>query len=102
MRLATALCVGILACITAHGEEGVFMPWEAFETMYRDRITREVRGEPLVVEVIPQVYTIHEARYRIEASTESAQVQVLISGKVLSGTPAPIPLFGEDAILTQL
>ncbi|MCC6696435.1 MAG: hypothetical protein IT365_12460, partial [Candidatus Hydrogenedentes bacterium] len=42
------------------------------------------------------------ARYRIEASTESAQVQVLISGKVLSGTPAPIPLFGEDAILTQL
>ncbi|MCC6488639.1 MAG: hypothetical protein IT364_14170 [Candidatus Hydrogenedentes bacterium] len=102
MRLAIALCAGILVCTAARGEEGVFMPWEAFETMYRDRITREIRGEPLVVEVIPQVYAIHEARYRVEATTESAQVQVLISGKVLSGTPAPIPLFGEDAVLTQL
>ena len=97
----------LIALILIHGTplagETVSVPWEEFKMLYSESIERKVKEQiaqpPAPKE--PQVYTITEAQYRLDIGTGSAQGEVLLSGKILSGETEPIPLFGKELIISS-
>lgn len=100
MRLATLSLVLLVAAATpASGEESVFVPWEEIKTLYREKLEREFEDARLQE---PQVYSLDEARYRIRLLPGGAEIDVLVTGKSVSGKPAPIPLFGKGAVVTSV
>ena len=102
MRLATVLTALLIAVIPVLGEEGVFIPWNEFETLYRDYVEREIMKTAMEPRAEPQVYSIDEARYQCHVRPDGAEVDVLVSGRVISGPPEPIPLFGSDVVITSI
>jgi len=99
MALLVALVIGSPAVF---GCEDVLVPWEEFKGLYRASIEREIREEAGPQEEAPQVHSIDEARYRLTIGGEDARGEVLLSGRVISGGPEPIPLFGCEAVITEL
>jgi len=81
--------------------ERVTVSWEEFKKLYRESVTRELK-EAQPEEKEPQVYSIEEARYRLAVDGESAEGQVLLTGKVIKGDTAPIPLFGSGLVISSL
>ena len=92
------------ACVLASfaAAQNVSIPWDEFKTLYRDRIEKEVLMQTAPPAPRPQVHSIDEARYRIAVAGGEARGDVLIVGKVISGDPAPIPLFGDTLVLTEV
>lgn len=100
MRVLVVLILLMIAAVPLIAEEGVVIPWEEFKSLYRESIEREITNKLAQPVPAPQVYSIDEARYRVELDRAGARVEALISGRVLSGTPQPIPLFGKDSVVT--
>jgi hypothetical protein len=48
------------------------------------------------------VYSIDEARYSIRVIDSYARGEVLLSGRVISGKPEAIPLFGDEVVVTNI
>jgi hypothetical protein len=72
--------------------------------LYRESIEREVRAsiaKPKKRQT-SLVYSVDSARYTAAVTNQGAAIDVQLSGRVLSGTPAPIPLFGEGVIVTDI
>ena len=78
-------------------EESISVPWKESKALYRESIEREVMRTPK--EKVPLIYTLEEATYHLTIREKSAEGQVLLSGKVLSGDPEPIPLFNRDMVI---
>jgi hypothetical protein len=78
-------------------EESIPIPWTEFKALYRESIEREVMKAPR--EKVPLIYTLEEATYHLTISEKSAGGHVLLSGKILSGDPEPIPLFSKDMVI---
>jgi hypothetical protein len=93
------MAVFLILGMPVFGDGGVFVPWEEMKTLYREKLEREFEK---AFEEEPQVYSIDEARYRVRLRSEGAEIEVLVSGKSVSGKPAPIPLFGKDAVVTSV
>jgi hypothetical protein len=100
MKALTGLIVGMGAL--AGVGEGVYMPWEAFESLYRERIEREVLMQTAPRAEAPQVHSIDEARYQLSIVGGDVKGVALVSGTIVGGGPAPIALFGPEVIVTGL
>lgn len=105
MRIIVVLVVSLVASVAVFGDEGGFIPWSEFESLYRDSVEREILKqviEEAPPQKVPQIYSIDEARYKLHVDSEHAQGEVLLAGKIVSGGPEPIPLFGDQAVLTAV
>ena len=101
MRGMLCACVLVLCTARVRGRESVPVPWEEFKTLYRERIERRMR-EALEDEPAPWRYVLERAAYRVRIHARRAEGTVLISGRVLSGEPEVIPLFGADTIIASV
>jgi len=90
------VCVGALC---AYGGEGDF-PWEELKTLYRAQITQELRAGEALAEP-PAVVVIDEARYGLHLGAERVKGELELSGRLVSGTPVPVPLFGPELVLRE-
>ncbi len=96
MRSITCMlvCAGALC---AYGGESEF-PWEELKALYRAQITRELSAG----EAIPEpstVVVIDEARYSLNIAAERVEGEFEIVGRLVSGKPVPVPLFGPELVL---
>lgn len=96
MRSITCMlvCAGALC---AYGGEGDF-PWEELKTLYRAQITQELRAGEVIAESAP-VVVIDEARYGLHLGAERVEGELELSGRLVSGKPVPVPLFGPELVL---
>lgn len=99
MRLVVFVAATLLAAVPGQTQENVVVPWEELKTLYREKMEREFEES---LEKEPQVYSIDEARYLVRLLPDGAEIDVLVSGRSVSGDPAPIPLFGEGAVVTSV
>jgi len=104
MRTVVLLMASLGACLPTLGQEGGFIPWSEFKALFRDSVEREVTERALAEtqQRARQVYSIDEAQYTLRVDGESAQGEVLLSGRILSGGPEPIPLFAKEVVVTGL
>ncbi len=98
MRSITCMvvCAGALC---AYGGEGDF-PWEELKTLYREQITRELSAGEVTAESAP-VVVIDEARYGLHLGAERVEGELELSGRLVSGKPVPVPLFGPELVLKE-
>ena len=94
--------VGLALAGELRGGELVTVPWTEFKQLYGESIERRVMAqvERPAAKPAPWAYTIDEAVYRLDIGPEHAAGDVLISGRVVSGDPESIPLFGPTIVLT--
>ncbi|MBI3117052.1 MAG: hypothetical protein HYZ00_00085 [Candidatus Hydrogenedentes bacterium] len=95
--------VGLLTlAAAAMGQEGPAIPWEEFKSLYHERVERDLREALNAAAKEEQVATVSEAHYTLTLGETETRGEVLVSGEVVSGGPAPIPLFGSEFILTEV
>lgn len=99
MRLVVFVFVALLAAVPGQTQDNVLVPWEELKTLYREKMEREFEE---TLEKKPQVYSIDEGRYVVRLLPDRAEIDVLVSGRSISGDPAPIPLFGQGAVVTNV
>ncbi len=102
MKTLLSLLVVLSVSEVLVAEESVSVPWTEFKDLYRESIERHIMSKQVSPgkEPEPQVYTIKEAVYRITLDKQNGRGEVLISGRILSGKPTPIPLFGTDIVIS--
>ena len=83
-----------------HGES-VAVPWEEFKMLYKESITRQIKND-LKKEKAPMRYSIARAVYKIALDKQKTRGQVTITGRVISGDPDLIPLFGSELVIEDL
>ena len=81
--------------------ESVSVPWEEFKTLYKESITRQIQQD-LKKEKAPMRYSIASAVYKIRLDQQKARGEVIITGRVISGEPDLIPIFGSDLVIEDL
>ena len=81
----------------------ISVPWTEFKELYKQSIEREIMNRQTIPpkKKEPLVYTIEEAVYRLTLARESAEGEALVTGRIISGDPAPIPLFGRDIVIAR-
>jgi hypothetical protein len=92
----------IILCGRAAADDGVSVPWEEFKRVYHEYVAREIQKEAAALQKARQVYSIDEARYTLNVNADYAQGEVHLTGKVISGEPEPIPLFGPEIVITAV
>ncbi len=102
MKVAALLIIVQAASICALGDEGISIPWSEFKDLYRESIKRELAEQAAAPAKEPQVYSINEARYKLRIGSASAEGEVFLSGKVISGEAEAIPLFSPEVVITQI
>jgi hypothetical protein len=85
------------ATLCAYGGEGDF-PWEELKALYRAQITQELISGNAIPEPSP-VVVIDEAHYRLKIAAERVEGEFEIVGRLVSGKPVPVPLFGPELVL---
>jgi len=102
-RLLLVLAVLAVTQELPAGEE-VPVPWTEFKRLYRESIEREVMQKqarpPEKKE--PMAYTIEEAEYSLEVGEETVRGEALVTGRIIGGDPAPIPLFGGNIVVAGI
>ncbi|HIJ64613.1 MAG TPA: hypothetical protein HPP77_01575 [Candidatus Hydrogenedentes bacterium] len=101
MKVVIVIAVALVASAPCFGA-GVAIPWEEFKALYRESVERQILEQTAAPKKDPMIYSIDEARYVLKVGGDLAQGQVLLSGKVVTGPPVPIPLFGKEAIITEI
>jgi hypothetical protein len=81
--------------------ESISVPWEEFKILYTESITRQIREETKK-ENDPMIYSIETAFYKITIDKQKASGEVILAGKVISGQPDLIPLFGSEVVIKDL
>lgn len=78
--------------------EEVNVPWEEFKELYKESITRQIMDKIPKQKEKP-ITVIEDASYTVAIEKNKAKVGILISGRVLSGKPTKIQLFGGKIAL---
>ncbi len=81
--------------------ETISVPWEEVKRLYQESIEKKLL-ERFPPDKARQLYTIEQALYRLNIGNKRVTGAVTISGKVLSGKPEPIPLFGNDIVIDRV
>jgi hypothetical protein len=102
MRTLTLLLAILALPATTFAADVVSAPWEEFKMLYRESIERRIEERTAQPQPVrkPQRHTIEQAIYRLTIGGNGAQGEALISGRILSGDPAPIPLFDADLVIS--
>ena len=81
--------------------ESVSFPWEEFKTLYKESITRKIQQE-LKKEKVPMRYSIASAVYNMTLDKQKTRGEVIVTGRLISGEPDLIPLFGSELVIEEL
>ena len=102
MKRLLPIILLILTPKITHAEESVTVPWVEFKQLYHESVERafEERAKELESREEPLIYVIDEAIYHLRVAEKSAHGEVHVRGKIISGTPRPIPLFGKEMIIS--
>jgi hypothetical protein len=81
----------------------VSVPWEEFKMLYGESIERKAMASVAKPERRhdPQVHSIEEAVYSLDIGENRVRGEVVVSGRILSGSPEPIQLFGRDIVVSR-
>jgi hypothetical protein len=101
MKKITFLILVLLVTESICAGESISIPWEEFKTLYTESITRQMREEANK-EKTPMIYSIETAFYKITIDKQKAAGDVILAGKVISGQPDLIPLFGNEVVIQDL
>lgn len=101
MKTWTLLAAFMAVNVAVTGDEGAGIPWSEFKALYRESLEREIRKQAIVEEG-PQIHSLDQARYMLAIEQDLIRGEVLLSGRIISGLPAPIPLFDTQAVLTEI
>jgi hypothetical protein len=104
MKKVILLSVILLALGKSYAEEFISVPWNTFESLYRESVEREIMKTAVkpAAEKEPWLYSIEEAVYSLDVNDDTTCGEVLVSGKIISGAPEPIRLFGNDIIIDTI
>ncbi len=94
------LAAAVAAAPCAHAES-ISVPWEEFKVLYRRSIEEEMKRE-LSKKVHVAVHAVEDASYQISIHGDRAGGSILLTGRVLSGEPVPIPLFGGGLVIERI
>lgn len=87
----------------AAGEECVSVPWSEFKSLYVESIERRVMASVKAPTLkVPQVHSIESAVYSLKIEDDRVMGELLISGRILSGDPEVIRLFGRDVVIAKI
>jgi len=103
MKQVVALVFLLSVAGLLQADDLVSVPWPEFKKVYRESVERDIMkthaGPEMQKE--PFIYTIEEAVYCINVDKNTARGEALVTGRVISGTPALIPLFGRDIVIEK-
>lgn len=102
MRRFIVLTLLLAGCTTVWADDGIPVPWEEFKSLYRQSIEQELLQKSVALPKVPQVFSIDSAQYMLDISKSGAQCDIILSGRVLSGGPDPIPLFGNEVAISEI
>ncbi len=81
--------------------DSITVPWEEFKTLYQESIERNILKN-VKKEESPAVYSLEEAVYKIRINKKDAEVDLMLSGRKISGKPEKIPIFKKDVIIDEI
>ena len=100
-KLVLILAVALVSHAAA-GEESVSVPWSEFKSLYAESIERRIMASLEAPDAkVPQVHSVEEAVYSLKIEENRVLGEVLISGRVVSGDPEVIRLFGRDVVIAK-
>jgi len=103
MRKTLLTITFLVACTAAFGDEGVYMPWEEFKSLYRQVIEREIQTQAAPLEKPRLVYSLDQANYALTVSDEDVvRGEASFSGTIVSGEPELIHLLGGEIVTTGI
>ena len=80
-------------------ESTVTVPWNSFDSLYREQIEQQFRP----VEKTPEpLVNLEQIRYDLKINGGLAIGRVSIAGNVLVGYPEPVRLFGQKIAVTEI
>ncbi len=77
----------------------VALPWEELKQLYREKIERELAPPPVAA---TPVYTLASAHYRLKITADTVQGKLKLSGAVLDGKVAQIPIFNGPVAIQKI
>lgn len=102
MKKMVFMLAVVLVSQAVSGEESVSVPWSEFKALYVESIERRVMASVEAPETkLPQVHSIDDAVYALKIEESRVLGEVLISGRILSGDPEVISLFGRDIVIAE-
>lgn len=101
MNLLLLLTMSLIAP-NAPDSPGAYIPWEEFQRLYRNQIEQEFHAQNPTPAPIPMLYSLDDAQYKLNIQPGRTRGEVQLTGKILSGNPEPIPLFGPDTVIAEL
>ncbi len=86
---------------TVPAEDIVSVPWEEIKKLYIESIESKIRDQNPKTG-LEGVTSIESADYTIFIEKEKARGELKMAGRVISGDPVPVPIFGRDIIVTEV
>ena len=95
----------LIILLTSHvlvAAESVPVPWTEFKHLYKESVERELMASlPQPESKAPQVHAIEEAVYTLAISQGHVRGHVSVCGRIVSGDPEPVSLFGNDIVVAE-
>ena len=109
MKNVLLMLMWAVLCSCAVGaEESVTVPLGEFKKLYRQSVEEELAVKNPEKEhgasakkSQSMVCTIDEARYNVRINDLNAQCEVALTGRLISGDPSSVPLFGKDLVIAR-
>lgn len=101
MRGGLAWALAALTAARAGAQTAVSVPWEEVKQWHEESVERKIMEKLGAAKAPrePQVHSVEEVRGALRVGAGEARGKLLISGRTLSGDPAPIRLFGADTVV---
>ncbi|HBC88204.1 MAG TPA: hypothetical protein DCZ94_14735 [Lentisphaeria bacterium] len=101
MKRTILMLLALLFAAAAYGQNSVSVPWDEFKKIYRDNIEREIKASG-PQEKQKMVFALDLAEYRLSVEKGKVSGKVSLTGKLISGNPVPVPLFGKNFIISKI
>jgi len=104
MRTLTVMVLMTGAAALAQTQEMASVPWAEFRQVYRESIEREILQSLGEKDAGPAPFLYHLASgdYELDIQPQCAKGTARITGRVISGQPEPITLFGSDLVVSAI
>ncbi len=101
MRYMPWFLVAVVAAAPCAHAASISVPWEEFKVLYRRSIEEEMMKKS-PKEARAAIHAVEDASYQVSVHGDRAEGSILITGRVLSGEPVPIPLFRGGLVIEQI
>ena len=98
----TWLAATLSICGSTFGQGDIAVPWPEVRDLLTASVEREMRDELAPSAKKAQICAIEAARFQVTAGDERVHGEVTVTGRIIEGDPAPVPLLGSDFIISEL